>query len=70
MKSSNPVYHCVLSTLCESEPKIGDMDEGVVERGKNAGNAKDVFTCNRDISCDFLTIEAVDIDHRGFVARG
>lgn len=26
-------------------PEIGDVDEGVIERGEDAGDAEDVFTC-------------------------
>ncbi len=29
-----------------NEPEIGDMDEGVVEGGKDAGDAENEFTCS------------------------
>lgn len=29
-----------------NEPEIGDMDEGVVERGKDAGDAENELTCS------------------------
>ncbi len=29
------------------EPEIGDMDEGVVERGKDPGYTEDEFTCSK-----------------------
>ena len=29
------------------EPEIGNMDKGIVERGKDSGDAEDQFTCWR-----------------------
>jgi hypothetical protein len=27
------------------EPEIGDVDEGIIEGGKDSSDAKDIFTC-------------------------
>jgi len=48
--SKNPGFSCVRRT------KIGDVNEGIVERGEDTGNAKDEFALTdlrteRDVLC-------------------
>lgn len=54
-------------------PQIGDVDEGIVERGEDAGNAENELACLRDVSGQPImttTVERQKLSNAPSPARG